>query len=214
MNSDEGEMTMDLLALFHKGGLVMYPIVLASIISVAIAVERILFYNRSEGKMELLEEELPKALQTRNTQEAQAICERAGGVGSAVVDLAIKSRTGSLKACDVVEGIAIREASKLRQYLNYLEVIVTLSPLLGLLGTVVGMIGSFSVLSVSEGQPFAITGGVGEALVATASGLLVAILALVIHTYLVHRVDGLVSDIEYASSLYITHTNAGESYEA
>ena len=88
-----------------------------------------------------------------------------------------------------------------------------MSPLLGLLGTVTGMINSFSILSVSEGQPFAITAGVGEALVATATGLLVAILALVVHTYLAHRLDNLVSDMERLASVYLAHVD-GEANEA
>ena len=66
------------------------------------------------------------------------------------------------------------------------------------------MIGSFSVLSVSNGEPFAITGGVGEALVATATGLCVAIIALVIHAYLVQREDNLVSQMEEVGAVYMT----------
>lgn len=205
---------MDLLALFHKGGIIMYPILLASMIVVAIGVERFLVYNRSVAKMDIMESELPSALQAHDTERAIEVCERTGGVAGETIKTALLSRKGNVSAEHVVEGIAVREASLLRQYLNYLEVIVTLSPLLGLLGTVVGMIDSFSVISISEGQPFAITGGVGEALIATASGLLVAILSLIIHTYLAHRVDKLVADIEYASSIYVTNSNVGESYEA
>ncbi len=205
---------MDLIALFNKGGLVMYPILLASIISVAIGIERFLYYQRAYTDMGVLEENLPLPLQRHDSQKIIEVCEEAKGVAAKVVKQAVLAKTAQMKAADVVEGIAVREAASLRQYLNYLEVTVTLSPLLGLLGTVVGMIDSFSVLSVSEGQPFAITGGVGEALVATASGLLVAILALIIHTYLAHRVDKLVSNIEYAASIYVINTNAGERYEA
>ena len=74
---------------------------------------------------------------------------------------------------------------------------------MGLLGTVTGMINSFSVLSVSQGQPFAITGGVGEALIATATGLCVAIIALIIHTYLKQRQDILIGEMEELGSTYL-----------
>ena len=67
--------------------------------------------------------------------------------------------------------------SRLRSHLYYLSVIVTLAPLLGLLGTISGMIRSFSIFNVQSGQAIAITGGIGEALIATAFGLCVAILA-------------------------------------
>ena len=72
----------------------------------------------------------------------------------------------------------------LKSRLGVLDTIVTLAPLLGLLGTVVGMIGSFDVMSdVGMGQPHAVTGGVAEALIATATGLLIAILTLVSYNY-------------------------------
>ena len=74
---------------------------------------------------------------------------------------------------------------------------------MGLLGTVIGMIGSFDILSISEGQPFAITGGVAEALVCTAAGLFVAIIALIAYTYLSQQVSGYVSAIEKISSVYL-----------
>ena len=80
--------------------------------------------------------------------------------------------------------------------LNYLSTIVTLAPLLGLLGTISGMIQSFSVFNLQAGQPMAITGGIGEALVATATGLLVAILALVVHTYFAQRMDTMLTLLE------------------
>lgn len=98
----------------------------------------------------------------------------------------------------------------MKSYLNYLDVIVTLSPLMGLLGTVIGMIGSFNVLSVEEGQPFAITGGVAEALVCTASGLFVAIIALIAYTYLSQQVSNFVSQMEKLGSLYLAIVEADQ----
>ena len=72
-----------------------------------------------------------------------------------------------------------------------------------LLGTVIGMIGSFDVLSTADGQPFAITGGVAEALVCTATGLFVAIIALIAYTYLSQQVSHYISSIEKLSSVYL-----------
>ena len=76
-----------------------------------------------------------------------------------------------------------------------------MAPLLGLLGTVIGMIRSFNVLNVSSGQPFAITGGVGEALVATAAGLFVAILALILLAYFRAKLDGILNDVEETAAM-------------
>ena len=78
---------------------------------------------------------------------------------------------------------------------TYLSATVTISPLLGLLGTVTGMIGSFSILDSGAGAS-AITGGVGEALIATASGLCVAIMAFIVYTVFSHRLDSIINQIE------------------
>ena len=81
-----------------------------------------------------------------------------------------------------------------------MSVIVTMAPLLGLLGTISGMITSFSIFNVESGQAIAITGGVGEALVATAFGLCVAILALAVHAYFTQRLDRIITDMELCFS--------------
>lgn len=91
----------------------------------------------------------------------------------------------------------------LRAHLNYLGMIVTLSPLLGLLGTISGMISSFNVFSMQAGEPTAITGGIGEALIATATGLCVAIMALVIHTVLAQKLDEILTALDKVTSVIL-----------
>lgn len=204
---------MEALHLFHAGGLVMYPLLLCSIISIAIGIERFNYYRKAKSDINKLVEVVPQYLEAGDIPGLQRALEEDGGFPAHVVEEALQRIHTSASQTAIVEGAASHAAGMLRSYLNYLEVIVTMSPLLGLLGTVVGMIGSFNVLSVSEGQPFAITAGVGEALVATATGLLVAIIALVIHTYLAHRLDILVSDMERLASVYLAHVE-GEKYEA
>jgi len=96
---------------------------------------------------------------------------------------------------------AVNELAKLQNWaeidkvIDYLSATVTISPLLGLLGTVTGMIGSFSILDSGAGAS-AITGGVGEALIATASGLCVAIMAFIVYTFFSHRLDSIINQIE------------------
>jgi biopolymer transport protein ExbB len=88
------------------------------------------------------------------------------------------------------------EVTGLKRHLDYLSAIVTVAPLLGLLGTVIGMIGTFNVMDASGSGAAAITGGVGEALVATAAGLCVAVVAFFIHTFFAHRFEQVVKDAE------------------
>lgn len=204
--------TMNAIQLFVKGGLVMYPLMICSIIAVSILIERVRVYKKAQSDMNDLKEQLPRLTQEHRWHEIIDLCEADGGSPARVIQSAVSQNHILSNQPQIVEAAAMKEASKLRAYLNYLETITTLAPLLGLLGTVTGMIGSFSILSVSEGQPFAITGGVGEALIATATGLCVAIIALSIHTYLVQRQDNLITDIEDISAVYLIAL-AGENYE-
>ena len=193
---------MELLELFHQGGLVMYPLLLCSIIAIAILVERVRTYRAAQSNMNRLREEVPVLTAANNQKGLEALCAEDGGVAAEMLTSAIYRDTVKSKNA-ALQGAAGAIAGRLRARLSYLETIVTLAPLLGLLGTVTGMISSFSVLSVSDGQPFAITGGVGEALIATATGLVVAIVALVIHSYLVHKQDGLITDMEEIGNVYM-----------
>jgi biopolymer transport protein ExbB len=91
-----------------------------------------------------------------------------------------------------------RETAALTQRLSMLDTIITIAPLLGLLGTVTGMISAFHVIAAKEGisTPTAITGGVAEALIATATGLAIAIVTLVGHNQIQERIKGIVADME------------------
>lgn len=195
---------MELLTLFEKGGLVMYPLAILSIAAVAICIERVRTYNKAKSNMDVLKSKVAELVVSGSWRELRNYCEEDGGAAAQLVETAASQPHDIDKQTQALQGAAGAIAARLRMYLNYLETIVTLAPLLGLLGTVTGMIGSFSVLSISDGEPFAITGGVGEALIATATGLCVAILALIIHTYLVQREDNLVSEMEEIGAVYMT----------
>jgi biopolymer transport protein ExbB len=100
-----------------------------------------------------------------------------------------------------MEAAAQAQISLLKSRLGALDTIITLAPLLGLLGTVVGMIGSFDIMSeAGMGQPHAVTGGVAEALIATATGLLIAILTLIPYNYFTVRVEKEMDAMEHFSS--------------
>jgi biopolymer transport protein ExbB len=89
----------------------------------------------------------------------------------------------------------------LKKRLTILDTIITLAPLLGLLGTITGMISSFGIMSEAGlGQPHAVTGGVAEALIATAAGLLIAILTLIPYNYFSNRAERELEEIEYYGS--------------
>lgn len=205
---------MEIFELLAKGGLAMIPIGLASLISVMIALERFSYYRGQTARAADFSSEVNAALAAENYDRVSELCRNSGCAAGEVLLAALAERTHTnVRQEEVVQASAKKKALELRRYLEYLSVIVTMAPLLGLLGTVIGMISSFSVLSVSEGEPFAITGGVGEALVATASGLLVAILALSLYAYLSHRANSIIADVEYTATMYLAHVG-GERREA
>lgn len=194
---------MYFLHLFHAGGFMMYPLLLCSIIVVAIFFERYRYYSSHRSDTERLSAVMTDSLDRGDIEGLKDALKADGGIPAGVLLSAVNVYGTKAHQATIIEGAAAHVAGLLKNYLNYLDVIVTLSPLMGLLGTVIGMIGSFDVLSIADGQPFAITGGVAEALVCTATGLFVAIIALIAYTYLSQQVSHYISSIEKLSSVYL-----------
>lgn len=196
---------------FQKGGAVMYVLLLCSLFVVAIGVERALYFHRNDSGRGFARDFYQFVIREKY-EEAVKLAAENGGVVSAIICEAIQKDSAARAAhyMELQSGIAL---SKLRQRLYYLSVIVTMAPLFGLLGTISGMISSFRVFHADSGQAAAITGGVGEALIATAMGLCVAIVALSVHAYFSQRLEGIVTDMEECFSLVEEHREdlAGKS---
>lgn len=174
----------------------MYLLLLCSLTVVAIAIERFMLYRRAAQGARALEADVSKALRGRKVEEAAAAAQGKDNMVAHLVQSALDARAAGENLPMTLEAVYGDAAMLLRARLNYLSMIVTLAPLLGLLGTIFGMIQSFSIFNLQAGQPMAITGGIGEALIATATGLLVAILALVVHTYFAQRMDTMLTLLE------------------
>lgn len=177
------DMLTEAVSIFQKGGPVMYPLLLCSIFCVAIAIERILYYRQCETRA-AFPTELQELLARGDYAAAEAASEKESGDSARVTAYYLTHRKNGLT---VVETQANAFLEAYEDNLVYLKMIVTVSPLLGLLGTILGMIRSFKVFDLRAGQPFAITSGIGEALIATAFGLAVAIFAMVFYGILTHR---------------------------
>ncbi|MDY3983258.1 MAG: MotA/TolQ/ExbB proton channel family protein [Veillonellaceae bacterium] len=203
---------MEIFALFQKGGLVMWPLLICSIIAICILIERIRTYRAAKSNVETLKVEIKESLAKGQIDSLRKAAEKDGGVAGQLLYTALEGKGSLEEQQALISGTAATIAGRLRAHLNYLDTIVTLAPLLGLLGTVTGMISAFSVMNITDGQPFAITGGVGEALIATATGLCVAILALIIHTYLAQQQDGLITDMEEVANTYISTLSEGDRH--
>ncbi len=195
---------------FHKGGLVMYILLICSIFIITIGVERLLYFMKADSGRDFAQN-FYKLMINNKIEEARNLAQNSKGDLAFLVDFAFNKMQNKninlMMLLEVQSGISI---SKFRERLYYLNVIVTMAPLLGLLGTIIGMISAFSVFNLEEGQAIAITGGVGEALIATATGLCVAIVSLAIHAYFVQRIDRIVTDMEQAFSLIEGYITRGE----
>jgi motA/tolQ/exbB proton channel len=182
--------------LFEKGGPMMYLLLLCSLTVAAIAIDRFMLYRRASQGARALEAEVSKSLRGRKVNELAPAAEGQDNMVAYLVRTALDARAAGEDVSMALDAAYGEAAMLLRARLNYLSMIVTMAPLMGLLGTISGMIESFSIFNLQAGQPMAITGGIGEALIATATGLLVAIFSLVVHTYFAQRMDVMLTLLE------------------
>jgi biopolymer transport protein ExbB len=188
-----------------KGGVVMVPLMLCSVLAVAVMLERFIVLRRAAMGSDGLMDQLRERLLDGRVEEALRLCDISVGPVARVLASGLRMFTQGRHSEDLtrqveraMEELALYETNRLHRRLAILDTIITVAPLLGLLGTVTGMMGSFHVLSSQRGlsQPNAITGGVAEALIATATGLAIAIVTLVGYNALTEKVKHLTSEIE------------------
>ena len=192
------------ITFFQKGGIVMYVLLLCSLFVFSIGIERAMYFRRMDSGRAFARD-FYLALANNKWQKAEQLADHARGALAdilfAVITKKPEARKNPSAYMEIQSGIAL---AKMRKRLYYLSVIVTMAPLLGLLGTISGMITSFSVFNLESGQATAITGGVGEALIATAMGLCVAIISLAVHAYFSQRIENIVTDMEQCFSMVET----------
>lgn len=187
----------DFVGIIIKGGPVMVPLLACSIISLAVVIERILFWRKARSRAPV--EELLRLAERGEFGKAVEVGAKLDLPAARVLTAGLAYRNPSLtKALEVA---AQAEIPVLKKRLTILDTIITLAPLLGLLGTITGMISSFGIMSEAGlGRPHAVTGGVAEALIATAAGLLIAILTLIPYNYFSNRAEKELEEIEYYGS--------------
>ena len=181
--------------LFNSGGFVMYPLLILSLITLAIAVERFYYFRNNRKGSKTFFHGVYHAAAAKDWDVVRQLCSEFPSALSRIIEQGMAHDQSEAAMKSAFEDRMSMESISFHRYLDYLSAIVTIAPLLGLLGTVTGMIQTFSVLD-NGGGAAAITGGVGEALVATASGLCVAIIAFCFYTYFDHQLDTLVTDTE------------------
>jgi biopolymer transport protein ExbB len=196
-----------LLKLMQAGGWVMIPLLLASIITLMLVLVCIFSLRRGTVVSRRFMETADALLRKRDYLGLIAISNRhseaVARITSKTLDFATKNPSAPLSAVrEVAEAEGARLASNLNRRVAYLADIATLAPMLGLLGTVVGIINSFGTLANNANQPrqMLLAGGIAQALVATAAGLVIGIVAMAFYSLYRGRVSVMISDLEAASS--------------
>ena len=195
-----------MIDIFIKGGPVMYPLLACSIIALTVTLERTLFWIMEgvRGNRRLVD----RVLELCQRGDWAAVRREVAGSKDPVIRILVSGilhrEFSMIKA---MESAAAEEIKRMRRYMNVLDTMITVAPLLGIFGTVIGIITSFELLgSTGIEHPEAVTAGIAQALITTAAGLGIAILSVFPYNYFNSRVENAALTIEkYATSLEIVY---------
>ena len=198
-----------MLSLLVKGGYLMVPLAICSVLALAIIIEKFITLRLVEKRSRRF------IAKTRNiingehdgkVDKVLALCEITSSPLSRILQTGIKKKDYSREEIkESLEDAGSLEIPHLERHLKILRTIVTVAPLIGLLGTVTGMVGCFNIIqekstSLNPVSPGDLAGGISQALITTVAGLVVAIPTYVAYNYLVNRVDGFVLDMERSAT--------------
>ncbi|MCD6134266.1 MAG: MotA/TolQ/ExbB proton channel family protein [Candidatus Omnitrophica bacterium] len=194
-----------MLDIVAKGGWLMWPIIVCSIFSLAIIIERFFYFLTIQVPTSKLLEEIREFVKKGELKAAIDICSRKDTPVTNIIKAGLLSydrRGEDIK--EVFDEVALYEVPKLERHLNFLATIAHISPLLGLLGTVTGMIKCFYIIQTKSAtlgavNPADLAGGIWEALLTTAAGLAVAIPTLIAYNYFVSKVNFTALEMERSS---------------
>lgn len=186
-----------------QGGILMWPIGICSIVALAITVERLLSLRRATIDTREFMDHMRTVLRKNRIREAIETCDETTGPIARIMKAGILRRNSSKEDIrEAIEDAGHLEIPRLERYLSALATCANIAPLLGLLGTVAGMIKAFAQIQTKGGQvnPGDLAEGISNALVTTAAGLSVAIPTLIVYNYIVARVDNMILEMEVSSS--------------
>jgi biopolymer transport protein ExbB len=194
-----------MLELFQHGGIMMYPLLLSSVIAVAIILERFISLRRKNILIPEIINLVERFQSMKDIDLASNICVKYKGPLSNLIRLGLENSGREREEIkELIEDQGRQEIRQLEKGLSILETIAVVSPLLGLLGTVLGMVRVFNVIKeLGVGQAAALSGGISEALITTVAGLFIGIPALIFYNYFTAKAENFVLDIEKYSNYLI-----------
>ena len=195
-----------MLEIFKSGGPVMYPLLACSIIVMTVIIERIIFWTRMN--MERNQSLVDEVLELCRTGDWESVREKTTGSKDYIIRILV---TGILhrefSMIRAMESAGAEEIRRMRRYMGVIDTMITVAPLLGIFGTVLGIITSFDILGTTGIEhPEAVTAGIAQALLTTATGLGIAILSVFPYNYFNSRIENASLSLEkYATSLEIVY---------
>lgn len=196
----------DLVIFFQKGGIVMWPLLIFSLLALTFIVERGIALRRAKINVNEFLSKIRKALLVnRDVRAAVKVCEEYKGPVASVVKAALLKYGHPKEEIEKgIESAAVFESGRLERGLMVLSTTANVAPMLGFLGTVAGMIQSFDTLA-AQGltNPGAVAAGISVALITTATGLTIAIPAQLGYNYFMSRINKFMRDIETSSNMLL-----------
>lgn len=195
-----------MIQLFHSGGPVMYPLLACSFIVLTVVIERAIFWIRLD--MQCNRPLVDEVMELCRRGDWEGVRQKTVGCRDFVVRILVSGILHrEFSMTKAMEAAAADEVQRMRRAMTVLDTMITVAPLLGIFGTVTGIITSFDMLGASGiDHPEAVTAGVAEALITTAAGLAIAIFSVFPYNYFNSKVQRAMLDIEkYATSLEIVY---------
>ena len=202
VSEDSASFTQELKKRFIEGGPSFMGIVLICLIlGLAISIERIIFLNLASTNTKKLTESVEEALSSGGVDAAKELCRNTKGPVASIfyqgLDRANESVESAEKAVIAYGGV---QMGQLEKNVSWISLFIALAPMLGFMGTVIGMIQAFDKIEAAgDMQPSLVAGGIKVALLTTVFGLIVAIILQVFYNYIIAKIDAIVNDMEDAS---------------
>lgn len=188
-----------------------WPITICSVLTIAVVIERSLYYSRNRRDVPMFIQRLQRELERGNLEGAQALSNQLGGVIGEVAEEGVRliavERDDFSRAFDITVSIVSR---KLEKYLEVLATVGAIAPFIGLFGTVVGVIVTLQILGEAGGQTTEVVVGIAKALIATGYGLVVAILAVVMNNFYTNIVTRFEEDFQLLKLLFFSFSNLNQ----
>ncbi len=200
------DQALSVIDLAIKGGFMMIPIILSSFIAVYIFVERILTVNKANQSPEAFIGRIKEMVLRGDINGAKLLCTQFDSPIARMIEKGVARIGSPLKTIEAsIENVAKIELFKLEKNLSILATVSGAAPMMGFLGTVIGMVQAFIAIAQEEGSvsPKLLSSGIYTAMITTVAGLIVGILAYLAYNYLVTRVSKVVHKMEYSSIEFI-----------